>query len=218
MTGDVLKSISAWSIIIPIVVGLYYFRLFDANSRIMFALILLAGIPQLAAVIFSDKKYGADINFLYNFYALLDPLAWAILFFRNIKNKKLRKVVAIISLVQVIFWIALLNAINAYTEVFKEMICLTSIVQVLWIAVYFYEQYKSYEISRIETKPMFWFCIAILIYAPATYFLFVFFDQIHSEESPDHYLWNIHSVLNTLLYCIISIGFWMNKRNEFIFS
>lgn len=215
---EVFKSISAWSIVIPIGVGLYYYRQFDANSRIMFALILLAAIPQLTVAIFDDEKYYDNIRMMYNFYALLDPLAWAILFFLNIKNKRLQKAVVIISLLQIILWLTLLGVKDIYKDVFKEMICLTSIVQVLWTAVFFYEQYNSYEVSRIETMPLFWFCLGILLYAPTTYFLFVFYDQLHDESSLDTYLWNIHSVINPLMYCIISVGFWVNKRNEIIFS
>ena len=211
---DIFEFISAWSIVIPIAVGLCYFRQFDANSRIMFVLILLAGVPQLAAGIFSKTAYDSFRILLYNCYALVDPLIWAILFFRNIKNKKLRNAVALLPLVQVILWFTLLTTKDIRTEFFKEMICLTSVVQVLWSAVFFYEQYKSYEVSRIERKPLFWFCLGIMIYAPTTYFLFVFYDQLNGKNSPNHNLWNIHSVINPLMYCIISIGFWVNKKNE----
>jgi len=216
--SDIFVLISAYSILVPIVVGLLYFRQFDSNSRIMFALILLAGIPQLAAAIYSDTRYDAFTTMLYNCYALADPLVWAVLFFRNIKNTKLRWAVAILPLAQVSMWFYLLAAKDMHRVLFKEMICLTSIVQVLWTAVFFYEQYSSYEVSRIETKPLFWFCLGIMIYAPTTYFLFVFYDQLHGKYAINSWLWNFHGVVNTLMYCIISVGFWINKRNETNFS
>jgi hypothetical protein len=211
---DIFKLISAWSIVIPILFGLLYLRWFDANSRIMFALILLAGVPQLASAIYDDPKYDYYTMMLYNCYALADPLIWAILFFRNIKNKKLRNAVAILPIAQIILWFNLLVTKDIHTEFFIELICLTSVVQVLWTAVFFYEQYKSYEVSRIEKKPLFWFCLAIMIYAPTTYFLFVFYNQLHGKNPANNNLWNIHSIINPLMYCIISIGFWVNKRNE----
>jgi hypothetical protein len=216
--SDILSSISAYSIVVPIVAGLLYFRQFDRNSFIMFFLILLAGVPQLASGFLSGYKYRAFTMELYNFYSLADPLIWAVLFFRNISNRKLRNIVAFIPFAQLVLWVLLASVKKLDHSLFKEMICITSVVQVLWVTVYFYEQYKSYEISRIELKPMFWFCLGILIYAPTTYFLFVFYDQIHDPHSKNYYLWNIHSVVNSLMYCIISVGFYMNKKNEFNFS
>ena len=210
--SDVLSKISAYSILIPIVVGLLYFRQFDKNARIMFFLILLAGMPQLAYGFFPEPKYNAFNLTLRNCYSLADPLVWSILFFRNISNKKLRKLVAVIPFAQVVLWLYLVSIKKIDHVLFKEMICATSVIQVLWVTVYFYEQYKSYEISRIEIKPLFWFCLGILIYAPTTYFLFVFYDQIHDPNSKNYSLWNIHSVINALMYCIISVGFWVNKK------
>jgi len=212
--SDIFKYISAYSILLPAIVGLLFFRQFDKNSKIMFALILLAGIPQLASAFFADKKYNSFTTILYNCYALADPLIWNILFFRNIENKKLRRAVALIPVAQTGLWFYLLTVKNIETVLFKEMICFTSVIQVLWITVIFYEQYKSYELSRIETKPLFWFCLGVIIYAPTTYFLFVFYAEIMAKDSPVGYLWNIHSIINALMYCIISVGFWVNKRNE----
>lgn len=212
--SDMLSHISAYSILVPIVVGLLYFRQFDQNARIMFFLILLAGVPQLAYAFFPGKNYYSFNLVLQNFYSLADPLIWSVLFFINIKNKRLRQAVALIPVAQVSLWFYLLATKNIQTALFTEMICLTSVIQVLWIAVFFYEQYSSYDISRIESKPLFWFCLGVLIYAPTSYFLFVFYNQIHTSPSKYHSLWDIHSVVNTLMYCVISVGFWVNKKNE----
>lgn len=209
--SDTLSDISAYSILIPIVVGLLYFRQFDKNAMIMFLLILLAGIPQLFSAVLHDPRYDAFRIALYNVYSLADPLVWALLFFRNIRNEKLKKLVAAIPVVQISLWVYLLIARGIQTSLFIEMICLTSVIQVLWIAVFFYEQYSSNDVSRIETKPLFWFCLGVLIYAPTSYFLFVFYEQRDS-------IWIIHSVVNILMYCVISVGFWVNKKNEFNFS
>jgi hypothetical protein len=216
--SDILSYISAYSILLPIVTGLLYLRQFDANARIMFLLILLAGIPQLTSVLLDGHKYIASKIAMYNVYALADPLVWSILFFRNIKNKKVRRLVAAIPVLQVSLWFYLLAVKNIQPYLFTEMICLTSVIQVLWIAVFFYEQYSSYDVSGIETKPLFWFCLGILIYAPTSYLLFVFYDQIHENPKKYSSLWDIHSVVNTLMYCVISVGFWVNKKNEINFS
>ena len=184
----------------------------------MFLLILLAGVPQLCSALLSDDRYDAFKIALYNVYALADPLVWSILFFRNIKNRKLRQLVAAIPVVQISLWLYLLSVRNIQPSLFTEMICLTSVIQVLWIAVFFYEQYSSADVSRIEVKPLFWFCLGVLIYAPTSYFLFVFYNQIHNNPERYNSLWHIHSVVNTLMYCVISVGFWVNNKNEFNFS
>ena len=210
----IFTSISACSVLVPLFIGTIFLRSFDKNSKIMFVLILLALTPQLAVLVVT-KSQNPYTQFLYNCYALVDPLVWSILFFQNIKNPALKKLVAIIPLAQVSLWIYLIIKQGMEKSIFKEMICFTSIVQVLWIVVILYEQLKSTDYVRLESRPLFWFCLAIMIYAPTTYFLFVFAEDIRAENSTIAYLWNIHSILNTAMYCVIAYGFWVNKENEF---
>ncbi|MBG9375877.1 hypothetical protein I5907_06500 [Panacibacter sp. DH6] len=212
---ELFKSISACSVLIPLFIGILCYRSFDRNSKIMFVLILLALIPQSAALVFTEKKYGTYTSILYNCYALADPLIWSILFFQNIRNKKLKRIVAIIPVAQVLLWLYLLFTKDIERSLFKEMICFTSVIQVLWIVVILYELFKSEAFLKLETRPLFWFCLALIIYAPTTYFLFVFVKEIKAQGSTLGYLWNIHSVLNTMMYCTIAYGFWVNKENEF---
>lgn len=212
---ELLKSISACSVLIPLFIGFLCYRSFDRNSKIMFLLILLALIPQAAALVFVDEKYKQYTSILYNCYALVDPLIWSILFFQNITNKRLKQAVAIIPVAQISLWFYLVFTKDIEQSLFKEMICFTSIIQVLWIVVILYELFKSEAFLKLESRPLFWFCLALIIYAPTTYFLFVFVKEIKMPGSPIAKLWNIHSVLNTIMYCVIAYGFWVNKENEF---
>ena len=54
----------------------------------------------------------------------------------------------------------------------------------------------------LKEEPLFWFSLAILFYAPCTYFMFAYRNFFGKNEQ----LWKYHDILNTLLYFIITIG------------
>jgi hypothetical protein len=68
---------------------------------------------------------------------------------------------------------------------------------------YFFELFEREEIQALEREPMFWYCLGILIYAPATYFRFAFFNRI---TETDYVVKNIHHLLNTAMYLIFTVG------------
>ena len=103
----------------------------------------------------------------------------------------------------------LFSEIGIYNRFFTEFVCLNSLLQVLWILSFFYERYTRDEIRALEKEPMFWFCLGLLIYAPTTYFLFVYYEFVKNNHT---HLWTIHSLLNTCMYVLFSVGICTNIK------
>jgi len=83
------------------------------------------------------------------------------------------------------------------------------------VLLFFFNLYKKEDIERLEKKPMFWYCMGILIYSSPTYFLFAYYDHIKQGITDKYlYLWALHDVMNMLMYIIFTKGIVSNKSGN----
>jgi hypothetical protein len=195
----ILHYFSVYSVIIPVITGLFLYKKLDQNSRIMVLLLTFASVAQLASFLPSDNQ---KFRF-FNIYCVLDSAIWGYLFYKNSKNKTIKNSIAVIIMLQVIVSIWVFAVSGLKERFYTEFVCLSSLLQVLWVLSFFYERYKREEIQALEKEPMFWFCLGILVYAPATYFRFVYFHEVDDLES-------LHDLLNTGMYFTFTVGILAN--------
>ena len=211
----ILYYISCLSVLIPLGIGVMRVKKLESNSRIVMIVVTFAAVPQLLGL-FPDLPF---VPSLYNTYCLIDALLWGYLFFRNSRNKWIKNAIVLLISLQVFATLYTFITQGINTIFYNEFVCLSSLLQVLWVLSYFYERYNREEIQALEREPMFWFCLGILIYAPATYFRFAYFHYI---TRMDYTVKNIHNILNTCMYLIFSVGILLNisenskVRNAFI--
>jgi hypothetical protein len=201
-----LNYLSLISAFVPLTLGLIFFKSLDSNSRSMVVLLIFASMSSLAGHTLIIEN---QVWFFFNSYCLLDSVIWGYIFYRNSKNKTIRTTIIIFLLSEVFLASYLFYSIGIRSRFFTELVCLNSLLELLWVLSFFYERYKKDEILALEKEPMFWYCLGILVYAPTTYFLFVFYNTIMNSDSYKH-LWTIHYLLNSLMYLIFSIGILTN--------
>jgi hypothetical protein len=212
---NILYYISGFSVLVPLGIGIAGFKRLDPNSRIVMIVLTFSTIAQLLSL-YPNLSF---VDALFNSYCVSDALVWGYLFYRNSRNKWIRNSIIVLISLQVLATLYMFVKYGINARFYSEFVCLSSLLQVLWVLAYFYERYKREEIQALEREPMFWFCLGILIYAPATYFRFAFFDSIGKT---DYAVKIIHHILNTCMYLIFSIGILLNifkpskLRNVFI--
>jgi hypothetical protein len=196
----ILYHISVFSVLVPLITGIIFYNKLDINSRIVLVLLIFASIPQLG--VYLPGKFV-----FYNIYTIADSAIWGYLFFKNSRNKVIRSTIVIIVFLQAILSIYVFSSSGIETRFFSEFACLNSLLQVLWVLSFVYERYKREEIRVVEKEPMFWFCLGILIYAPATYFRTAFYDDILKT---DYAVLIIHHLANAAMYLVFTIGIFTN--------
>jgi predicted neutral ceramidase superfamily lipid hydrolase len=210
----ILQQVSIYSVLLPVIVGLVYFKKLDSNSRLAELLLIFASIPQLMSV----TKWGYNTT-LYNGYMLVDAILWGYIFYRNSKNSIIRGSIIVIIAVQVAVSIYIFSKTGINSGFHSEFVCWSNIVQSLLVLSFFYERYKREEILALEKEPMFWFCLGILIYAPATYFRFAYYQKVGET---DYGLKSLHHLPNAGMYLVFTVGLFVNVlrtskfRNVFI--
>jgi hypothetical protein len=211
----ILYYVSGFSVVIPLGLGIRFFRQLDFNSRLVMLVLSFSTIAQLLSL-YPRLPF---VPAVFNTYCISDAIVWGYLFYKNSRNRGIKNAIVIIVSLQVVATIYVFITSGLNTKFYSEFVCLSSLLQVLWVLSYFYERYEREEIHALESKPIFWFCLGILIYAPATYFRFAFFHQISQS---DYAVKIIHSLLNTCMYLVFSIGILTNVlktlkfRNVFI--
>jgi hypothetical protein len=206
---NIIQYISIFSVIIPLLVGLFLFPKYNTEAKLMLLLLVLASLPQFGAQFIVNKN---NLWALYNLFIGCEAAIWALLFYFSIKKNSRWLILVFSSMFfSLYFYLVIIEGIA--NRFFSEMVCLSNLIQVLWVSIYFYQIYKSEDLFKIELKSMFWFCMAILIYAPCTYFLFAFNHFIRNNASLN-YLWSIHGILNTVYYLLIAVGFLVTIKNR----
>ena len=210
MFHELLYMLSVYSVLFPFLLGLIFFKKIDINSKLLLFLVACASIAQIALSVLPKKQIPA----FYNVYIIIDATFWMIIFMKNIQTFWSRKLISLLFLAQVVVFIYYMFCKEVGKRFFNELVCLASLLQVVWILLYFYERYSKEENAALEKKPMFWFCMGLLLYVPCTYFLFAFYPIIRGPYA-SHYasLWTLHDILNSCMYLIFSIGICVNFKS-----
>jgi hypothetical protein len=196
----IMLNLSIFSIFLPILLCILLFKRLDRNSTIVFILLLLAGFPQLAY-----RFAGHDVMILlFNAYILVDFVTWGYIFLINSQNRVIRNLIKLSMLFSIIISSVLFVSTGIECRFYSELICLNSLLQVLFILAYFYSLYLTEEEIELQRKPIFWFSLGLLLYAPVTYFHFAFHSRVSANVAI------IHNLMNSLMYIIFSIGILAN--------
>jgi hypothetical protein len=190
------------------------FRRAGITVRLVVVLLALASLVQMASYFLKSGKLSFSI---YNIYTLVDVVFWAFIFGINQRIKWIRYFMMCLLFLfgAIACWLFLKKGIADHF--FTELVCYDSLLLVFWVLYFFYDRYKNGQITQLEHQPLFWFSIGIIIYAPCTYFLFAFRSEILSVKNQTYsWLWNIHGVLNVLMYLLFAVGIgitFFNKKN-----
>ena len=207
---ELLYILSVYSVLIPLFLGLLFINRIDANSKILLVLMTFASIAQIATYVLPENR----IWIFYNGYIIVDAAFWALIFLKNIKTLWIKKLISLLFLTQLIIFLYYVSHGKVAIRFYNDLVCLASLLQVIWIVLFFYERYSKEENAALEKEPMFWFCMGLLLYAPCTYFLFAFYHVIN-RPGPNPYalLWTLHHILNACMYLIFSIGICVNFKS-----
>ena len=204
-----IHNISVFSVLVPLAIGISWYKLQEANSRTMLLLLGFASLAQLSVLIRADQIRF----FCYNTYTLLDMLLWLYLFYQNIHIGKIRKLIIVMGVIEVISVLTIFINLGVNSRFYNELVCMDSLSHIAFVLIYFYDLYKNERNHKIENTSIFWFSISILIYAPSTYLLFCYFNQIKGSSFRED-IWLMHDVLNTISYLIIAFGFIVNIKTR----
>lgn len=194
--ADLIHNLSIYTVIIPLFTGLVFWKYQETNARIMVVLISFASFTSIYPEFFPEGK-----SLIYNLYIIPDALLWSLMLYSSSRINFVRYIILFLFFFfMVIYMWYVFSHGHIAQQFYSDLVCLDSVLQVICVLLFFYEKYRTEQILNLEKDPMFWFCLAILLYAPCTYLRFALYNS-------NTYLNNFHSIINIVFYMMISVGF-----------
>lgn len=109
-----------------------------------------------------------------------------------------------------------ISLIDLFLKIFKNQssfntipISVSAITLIIFSIFYFYEQIQNPDVSFIYSKPYFWIVVGIMLYFSGTFFLFLQFSELSTEEQYNY--WIINWICIILKNIFFSIAFYLPK-------
>ncbi|MCG6187020.1 hypothetical protein [Maribellus maritimus] len=196
------------SILIPFIVGLFVFKSFDKNLKIIFIfvcygtanevftrlLFLLADVRNAMPVLHLYGAVSLGLLFTFYFYVL-----------RGLIDKR---IYLILSFVFIVYWVVNSLFIQSIYEYPSLPSSLGDILIILLSIMYFYKVMMEAKIVKLADEPLIWINTAILIYYTGNLFFYILFNNILavSREFSKITVY-YYSALMALFYILIAVGF-----------
>lgn len=208
--SQIILQLSIWSVLVPLVAGLFFYRYMDDPSRIIFYVVICATIPQLLTLQMLHMK---GLNIIYNLYTLVEFVLIFLFVGIRLQTKALRRISYSMVALFVILSVWLVAFYGMYQKFLNELVCAANIAYLTWILMYILEGLLHEEKLMNARLPEFWFIAGLLLYASCTILLFSLTYYIKTSTNPIiHNLWQVQGVLNVVMYILFAIGFSKNFR------
>jgi hypothetical protein len=207
-------QMSIWSIIIPLMAGVFFYKKLDRDSKIIFYLVVLAASPQIiTAFILSSSPVR---NIFYNVYTPVEFVLTYLFVGKKIQNISFRNICRFVVVLFIILSVALVYRYGLSHRFLNEWVCAANISYLCWIFLFILESLLQERRLLNTSLPLFWYISALLIYTPCTIFVFALSFYITGSKNPFiSNLWIIHEIFNTLLYILFAIGLYKNRSYNY---
>lgn len=209
---SILSNISIWSVIIPIVIGIFFYSRLNNESQIIFYIVVFAAIPQILKFYIENHK---TLNITYNLYTFIEFFLIYILFKNLAQNKKyIYDLSLLIYLIIVVYFILEFGIINSFLH---DLVSINNLFYIFWICIVIIEKYGLDGIEYLfDTKnSIFWYITGLLFYSACTLVIFLLWNFIKNHpKSIFTHLWLIHYIFNINMYFSFAIGMYKNKRQN----
>lgn len=208
-----LAYFSAFMLLVPLLIGLVRINFLCNNYFLIFILVLISMITELIS--FMIVKYLNISNILlYNTHTLFEISLISAFYYKFLDKKKIKSIILIICSLFVIFLIFEL-AVQSKNIMNEVPLTFESTYIIILTFLTFHQVLQKQVYKNIIDDPIFWFNSAFLIYFSGNLFIHLFSNFLHEFAQKAFYeIWGVHSVLNIILYTLISIGFWKTKPSQ----
>lgn len=201
------------SILIPFIVGLFVFGDFDKNLKIIFIFVCFGTLNEVVTRLLIGLTEVHNTMPLLHLYGIVSFVLLFVFYYDIIGNYINPRVFIILSLLFAVCWIVNSIFIQSIYEFPAMLSSLGDILIILLSIIYFYKIMLEAKIIKLAGEPLIWINAAILIYYAGNLFFYVLFNLILEYSREFSKITVIYfSVLNTLFYLLIAIGFSKVKQ------
>ncbi|WP_113663295.1 hypothetical protein [Pedobacter nanyangensis] len=210
---DILTAVLVpLSILIPIGIFLFKYKIAGKESKTLFYYLIFAGLVNAAGIYLSNRGIrNLPLLHLYTIGETIFLLTYFLLIF---ENRAIRKVLfCAIILLPVAF---ILNFLF-FQSIYEFNTYARPVEAILITAVCLIFLYNSGFVEDFLKQPKSWINIGILIYFPTATIIFIlsnYFVFVSSNRTLNNIIWDIHSILVLGMYLAFAKGFSLIKKED----
>lgn len=174
----------------------------------MVFILFLGLISELLIFYFKSKEIHFE-NLIFNLYVFLELLLIYYVFTNWLFSYKVHKKIStyLVICFSIIWLLSNLRFINNnhFDQISNGM---SDIIIITMSVFYFYQKIKKPDSLFIYSTAHFWFVSAFFVYASATFFIFLFFDNLTSLDQQNRVLvYFINKLFYVIKQILIAVGF-----------
>lgn len=148
-------------------------------------------------------------------YAILEVTLIGLFYYKTFTRPLTKSYILISSVLFIIFSVFNLICWESMFEPNNNQKYFSNILIVSLVLFYFYETFKSQNISRLEKEPSFIISATFLIYFAGTLFIHITRDMMTAEEFV-YYYYKIHSTLHIFFNLGLAYSFWLTTKQRIL--
>lgn len=204
-----------WSVFIPAIFGLLYYKYLPLPYRIILGFVIFSGLVNSVNLFMMHILHMQTI-IIFHIYAVFEFLFLS-MFYRCFQNKTGRNFIAalmalftVLCVVNFVFF-QKINAINTYTRTFEAVIIMAYCVQ------FIFTQSDIDMEKKWGENGLNWINAGILIYYSSGIFLFMSSNYlIHADIIFNDIVWAIIDTMLVVEYILYAIGFYKCRAQQTI--
>lgn len=210
-----LINILSYFIIIPILLGVFYYNKLDTNFRILFIYLI---ITLISSILGNYLAFHAKNNIAYMYiFGVFEFYIFTYLYSRflnNVINKKIFLFIALIFSILFIFSPIYLFKITEFSAITKLPVL---IIFILYSIIYIYT--LLVKDSKFTDDPIFWLSIGVLFYSSCTFLLYATL-KYHISLAPltRIRIWTFHAVFLLIYHLLAALALYKNSKRENVSS
>lgn len=203
------KLLFGLSQLLPVVLYLSFFKRNKHEGLQAVFLYCLSSI--IFEFLFVALRNKIDNFYLFALFTIVEYTLLSVFMYLSIKNKKLRLIPIIGSLI--FYVIAIFNFQLKRSQNFDSLAAsVESILIIIYSLIFLYGQITDSNVVFVYHKKKFWIVIASFLYFSATLFLFLYAATFTSQQNKTYWIINNTSdIVKNVLFCI---AFSMKKSKQ----
>jgi hypothetical protein len=211
--------IYAYFIFLSFLVSLsIYFKKSPNFSYLKFFPLFLL-LTLFAEVYGSYLSYSNQRNIeFYNFFTVLEFCFYLIILRLIIKNKNIRKIIVITTILYVIAAIVNISFYQGKNSFHTITYSIGCLIVVSFCIYFFLELFRLPKSIKLSRNPAFWICSGLLFFYCCGFPLYAFINFWSHLEWIIKRFDDIVTILNTFLYTLFTIAFLCNRTRKYTLS
>ncbi|MFT6923759.1 MAG: hypothetical protein ACJA1C_002779 [Crocinitomicaceae bacterium] len=203
-----MLSLSAFSILAPLIVGFVHFQKLSLNMKILYILIVITFVMEAAALIL--RLQGIRNLFIFHSYVYVEITVVMMIYYRLFDTFRWKLVAVILYVVFIVFSILNVEYVEGLDVFNSNQRYVEGLIIILLCVTYFVQLMRRAEHRHLHSLPSFWLNSGFLIYFSGTLFLFMLGRDLIQRDIG--IFWEIHALLNILLNTVYVIALLKAKK------